>query len=224
MKRLIAVGDVHGCRTALAGLLREIKPSATDLIVMLGDYIDRGPDSRGVLDDLLDLAGRCQLIALRGNHEQLMRGSRFSRETWETWISNGGRQALASFGTESKRGGLSRSIPSKYWKLLDSQMQDFFETEHFLFVHAGAEPHLPLAEQSPDTLFWMLFDRIQPHQSGKRIVCGHTAASDVRMLKHVCCLDTAMGKDPSGLLSGLDLTNRVLYQSTIHGWTKAQRL
>src|SRR4051812_30312448 len=70
--RTIAIGDVHGCLRALAALLDAIGPDWEDTLVPLGDYIDRGPDSRGVLDQLLALAKRCRLVPLLGNHEEML--------------------------------------------------------------------------------------------------------------------------------------------------------
>ena len=68
--RIIAFGDVHGCPAALAALVRAILPTALDTLVFLGDYIDRGPDSRGVLGQVMGLAKRCVVVPLRGNHEE----------------------------------------------------------------------------------------------------------------------------------------------------------
>src|SRR5438128_342790 len=70
--RTIAVGDVHGCKAALDALLAAIEPEPADTLVTLGDYVDRGPDSRGVLDRLIGLAGRCRLVPLMGNHEEAL--------------------------------------------------------------------------------------------------------------------------------------------------------
>ena len=70
--RTIAIGDIHGCSAALDALLDAIRPRPEDTIVTLGDYIDRGPDSRGVLDRLIDLGRRCRLVPLLGNHDQML--------------------------------------------------------------------------------------------------------------------------------------------------------
>ena len=70
--RTIAIGDIHGCSAALAALLRAIDPTALDTLVFLGDYIDRGPDSRGVLEQVIALAERCAVVPLLGNHEEML--------------------------------------------------------------------------------------------------------------------------------------------------------
>lgn len=79
--RTIAIGDVHGCAAALRALLEQIKPQSTDTIVMLGDCVDRGPDSRGVIETLLELRGRCELVPILGNHEEMMLNFLDSRST-----------------------------------------------------------------------------------------------------------------------------------------------
>src|SRR4051794_35066905 len=71
-ERIIAIGDVHGCSAALAALVRAVDPTAHDTLVFLGDYIDRGPDSRGVLEQMIALAERCTLVSLLGNHEEML--------------------------------------------------------------------------------------------------------------------------------------------------------
>ncbi len=71
--RTVAVGDIHGCAAALAALLRAVAPGPDDTLVTLGDYIDGGPDAQGVIEQLLGLAGRCKLVPLLGNHEEMVR-------------------------------------------------------------------------------------------------------------------------------------------------------
>jgi serine/threonine protein phosphatase 1 len=79
MPREIAVGDSHGCSKALHALIEAIQPSPEDTIITLGDYIDWGPDSRGVLDQLIALGQRCTLVPLRGNHEEMLLAAREGR-------------------------------------------------------------------------------------------------------------------------------------------------
>ena len=93
-ERLIAVGDIHGCKTALDRLLDSIQPAANDTIVTLGDYIDRGPDSRGVIDRLIQLGSEAHYITLMGNHEEMMLNvvqHDYPHESWLRFL--GGRYA-----------------------------------------------------------------------------------------------------------------------------------
>src|SRR6516225_5447385 len=87
--RTIAIGDVHGCAEALAALIQAIQPGPDDQIVTLGDYIDGGPDSCGVIDQLLALSGRCRLIPLLGNHEEMLLAALEGRSELASWLHFG---------------------------------------------------------------------------------------------------------------------------------------
>src|SRR5690242_20050243 len=98
--RVLAIGDVHGCSVALRALLAAAAPRSDDLIVTLGDYVDRCPDTRGVLDQLIALRGTGRLVPLRGNHEVMMLEARAgSFGDAPAWLACGGRQTLASYGS-----------------------------------------------------------------------------------------------------------------------------
>lgn len=97
MSRTIAIGDIHGCSTALIGLLAAIDPEPDDTIVTLGDYIDRGIDSRGVLDRLLELSRRSRLVSLLGNHEEMLLDALQEQAGYDFWINCGGIATLDSY-------------------------------------------------------------------------------------------------------------------------------
>ena len=84
--RLIAIGDIHGCSVALRTLIEAIDPGASDIVVTLGDYVDRGPDSKGVIDQLIELGKRTQLVALMGNHEEMMMEVVQGHQTHHNWL------------------------------------------------------------------------------------------------------------------------------------------
>ena len=94
--RIIAIGDVHGCSAALAALVRASDPTALDTLVFLGDYIDRGPDSRGVLVQVIALAERCTLVPLLGNHEEMLLAALEGQSELRYWLKFGGTEATAS--------------------------------------------------------------------------------------------------------------------------------
>jgi hypothetical protein len=96
--RTIAIGDVQGCSAALAALVRAIDPSALDTLVFLGDYIDRGPDSQGVLEQVTALAERCIVVPLPGNHEEMLLAALEGQSDLRYWLRFGGTEALASYG------------------------------------------------------------------------------------------------------------------------------
>ena len=88
--RTLAVGDIHGCAAAFDTLLAMVNPGLDDTLITLGDYVDRGPDSRAVIDRLLSLRDRVYLVALRGNHEQMMLKGRKSALGLDSWLDAGG--------------------------------------------------------------------------------------------------------------------------------------
>src|SRR6266478_1473594 len=104
--RTLAIGDIHGCLQALDRILEMVRPQPDDVVVVLGDYADRGPDSRGVIDRLLELRGHCRLVTLRGNHDQMMLDARSGYETQREWLLCGGSKTLASYASPGSPGGL----------------------------------------------------------------------------------------------------------------------
>jgi serine/threonine protein phosphatase 1 len=95
--RTIAIGDIHGCSAALAALIQAIDPMPLDTLVFLGDYIDRGPDSRGVLAQVIALGERCSVVPLLGNHEEMLLAAMEGQSELRYWLSFGGMAALASY-------------------------------------------------------------------------------------------------------------------------------
>ena len=94
--RILAIGDIHGCAYALDALLRAVNPAPDDLVITLGDYVDRGLDSAGVLNRLIRLAQTHRLVALRGNHEEMMLNAREGDGPLALWLACGGEATLMS--------------------------------------------------------------------------------------------------------------------------------
>src|SRR5215218_9933805 len=139
--RTIAIGDIHGCSAALHALLDAIRPRPEDIIVPLGDYINRGPDTRGVLDRLIDLGRRCRLVPVLGNHDQMLLEARSGLHP-TTWLGMGGIATLDSYG----EGREITLIPEEHFEFLED-CSDYHETEAHIFVHANYLPDSPMAEQ-----------------------------------------------------------------------------
>ncbi len=210
--RQFAVGDIHGCLKSLRVLECELGFGDGDTVITLGDYVDRGPDSRGVIDFLIGLRQRCQLVALRGNHEIMMLRARNDRSALMDWIACGGDATLESYGLA----GL-QDVPESHWEFLAATVR-YHETEHDFFVHANVRPRLPLEDQPDYNLFWEhLGGTIRPHVSGRRMICGHTAQTSGRPLElgHVVCLDThACG---GGWLTCLETATGTYWQANQQG-------
>jgi serine/threonine protein phosphatase 1 len=206
--RTIAIGDIHGCSAALRALLEEIGPGRDDTLVCLGDYIDRGPDSRGVLDQILELERHCRLIPLLGNHEEMLLAALADREALKRWLSIGGTEAVRSYGWSSggPRRALADLIPKKHRDFL-ARCRAYHETATHLFLHAGYEPDLPLGQQPALALRWRVTDATtaKPHCSGKVAIVGHTPqhSGEILDLGFLVCLDTNCHR--GGWLTALDV-------------------
>ena len=209
--RQFAIGDIHGCSIALERLDRELRFRADDLVVTLGDYVDRGPDSKGVIDYLIGLSSRCHLVALRGNHEIMMLRARHDRLALTDWLSCGGDSTLDSYGARS-----FEQVPASHWTFLEETV-NFHEADRDFFVHANAYPDFALADQPDYMLFWEFFGDPSPHQSGRRMICGHTPQKSGRPkgLGHAVCIDThAHG---GGWLTCLDCRTGLYWQANQKG-------
>src|SRR3954469_17087054 len=170
--RLLAIGDIHGCFTALSALWEIVQPSDADVMVFLGDYVDRGPQSREVLDWLLNESAKSQRIFLRGNHEVMMLDARDNPIHADSWKSCGGLETLMSYGI-ARSFGWPSEIPDAHWEFLRKTARHH-ETAKHIFVHGCLDPRLDPDEQLDDVIYWETFDQLKPHKSRKKIVCGHT--------------------------------------------------
>jgi serine/threonine protein phosphatase 1 len=192
--RVLAIGDVHGCLYPLNDLLAWVRPAADDLVVTLGDYVDRGPDTRGVLDRLIELkrAG-VRLVCLRGNHEIMMLTARLGgREDTKMWLGVGGVQTLGSYGGGAGKCGTLADVPAAHWHFLDHNLLAYYETETHIFVHAGVLCGFDMDEQTEDALYWQFLPGAMRHGSGKTVVCGHTSqkSGEPKVVPGAVCIDT----------------------------------
>lgn len=212
--RQFAIGDIHGCLAALMQLDQEIQFRSTDVVVTLGDYVDRGPDSCGVIAFLIALGKRYQLIPLRGNHEIMMLRARDDRSALADWISNGGDKTLDSYGAKT-----FADVPVSHWNFLEST-RSYHESDRNFFVHANAYPDFALADQPDYMLYWEFLGQPSPHESGKRMICGHTAQKSGEILNfgHAICIDTyAHG---GGWLTCLESRTNSYWQASQKGQTR----
>jgi serine/threonine protein phosphatase 1 len=220
--RILAIGDIHGCRTALDHLLTFVDPKPAETIVTLGDYVDRGPDTRGVIDKLIELNVTGQLVALRGNHEIMMLGAKDGgNDDLRFWLACGGLEALKSYVPEGQYPTFE-DIPATHWYFLKHTCIDWYETETHFFVHANAHPDLPLPQQRTEHLHWGGFSEKwhRPHCSGKVMVCGHTEQRNGLPLNlgSGVCIDTWAYS--GGWLTCLDVTNGDYWQANELGETR----
>lgn len=216
--RTLAIGDIHGCLKALETLVEFVSVKKEDTLVTLGDYIDRGPDSKGVIDLLTKLKETHKVVTLKGNHELMMENARHSQQERYFWLVNGGDATLDSFNTTHLD-----SIGDDYWEFI-ADCQLYHETRNHILVHAGLEPDLPLSEQPEDSLLWKRIHDTRPHVSGKTLICGHTPQrSGVPLvLAHAICIDTF--PLVNGWLTCMDVDNGTCWQATQKGETRMWNL
>ena len=208
--RVIAIGDIHGHAAALAALIRLIKLQPEDTLVTLGDYVDRGPDYEGVLDQLIALENQCHLVPLMGNHEEMMLGAREGRDNFRFWMQFGGDAALDSYGP----GRAMNLVPREHWDFL-KRLRLYHESDHHFFVHANYFPNRRFEEQDSQTVLWRSLesnDLPGPHYSHKTAIVGHTPqmGGEILDLGHLVCIDTGCGD--GGLLTALDVNGGRIWQ------------
>ena len=174
MKKIFAIGDIHGCYDRLKTLMGKIPIDySRDTLVFIGDYIDRGPHPFEVVDYLIKLKNRFpDVIFLKGNHEDMLDKFLNGADRF-TYLLNGGQQTLDSYLTKPVQSG-SFPIPLDHLDFFKS-LRLFYETEEFIFVHAGLRPRVPLESQNTEDLLWIRDKFVSSkYDFGKRVIFGHT--------------------------------------------------
>jgi serine/threonine protein phosphatase 1 len=230
-ERVYAVGDVHGCATQFAALVDAIEADDTareparTTIVLLGDLIDRGPDSAEVVRLARELAGRRTVRHIAGNHEEMFLDSFDNADVLRHFLRYGGRETLLSYPIEEQeyrdadlagtQALMKRAIPSEDRDYL-AAAEDYVAIGDYLFVHAGLRPDVPIAEQKARDLRWIR-EPFLSHRGAHAgiVVHGHTICDAVEILPNRIGLDTgAYGGGPLTAL-GLEGTQRWLIEATL---------
>jgi serine/threonine protein phosphatase 1 len=212
--RQLAIGDVHGCSTALDRLLEVVSPAYADNLIFLGDYVGKGPDSAVVLDRLIRLSADFNVIPLLGNHDEMLLDAVEGRTSREPWANGSRVTTIASYG------GDLANVPAEHVDFLKS-CRDGYETDDHLLVHANIDSTRALSDQSPELLRWTRFTGEEPpHFSGKRVICGHAAQKSGEPLNvgHAVCIDTYCWG--GGWLTCLDLDKGHIWQASEAGETR----
>ena len=217
--RLYAVGDVHGCTDLLDRLREEIRrdaasaPESRKIVVYLGDYVDRGADSAGVLTALTErpLDG-IEQVCLKGNHEDLLLKFLDDPGVCALWLANGGRATLRSYGLEVDEAGAAASaaalsaelrarLPDAHLRFLQA-LPMTYRAGGYLFVHAGIRPGIELSQQAEDDLMWIRDPFLRsPYDHGYVVVHGHSPVDAPEVRFNRINIDT--GAVWSGCLTAL---------------------
>ncbi len=218
--RTFAIGDIHGCSRALRALATLVGIRDDDVVITLGDYVDKGPDVAGGLDWLCARArlNPASLIALRGNHDQMMMDARHDAAAFKDWWYSNGDKTLDAY-PPSRNGDPLSSVPQRHWDFLD-ETRLYHEASKFFYVHGNVNHELPLHQQSIESLLWDKFYDPLPHVSGKTMIAGHTSqkTGEVLDLGHAVCIDTwACGQ---GWLTCLEPETGRIWQANQAGQTR----
>lgn len=220
--RIYAIGDIHGRADLLVDVLRKIDhdkmlhPTIRPIEVFLGDYIDRGPQSRDVIEALVERKKNCEVVCLRGNHELLLEEFFERPESFAQWRELGGGETLLSYGlpapmrpNRSAEATLARALLARFppshlaWL---RELKDSLEFGDYYFVHAGVRPGIPLDRQSQRDLLWIRREFLEwQDYFEKMIVHGHTPVEKPAFKHNRINIDT--GAYATGALTCLILEN-----------------
>ncbi|KGF73015.1 serine/threonine protein phosphatase [Neosynechococcus sphagnicola sy1] len=218
-QRQIVIGDVHGHYAGLMTLLEAIAPSTTDQVYFLGDLIDRGPESSQVVRFVKEGSHQCLL----GNHEQFLLDAfpdnQIQNQALQSWLYSGGHMTLVSYGED-----MDLLLEHVEWM---RTLPLYIDLGAVWLVHAGVNPQMPLEAQGAQEFCWVreaFHSHPQPYFPDKLIIAGHTitftlpgvAPGELAQGAGWLDIDTGAYHPKSGWLTGLDLTNRQVYQVNVY--------
>ncbi len=212
---LFAIGDLHGCAAELEVLLAHLGAGADDTVIFLGDYVDRGPDVRSLIERLIRLrTEHPQAVFLRGNHEDMLLAYLgLPGHYADAYLANGGTATLASYGVPSGVHGAAAAsmLPAGHLEFLRGLVL-MHRHDRYVFVHAGIRPGVPLERQDEEDLLWIREEFFATrHDLPWTVVFGHTPQREVRLaLPYYLGLDT--GLVYGNKLSCFDVGGRRLVQ------------
>ena len=196
MPRYIAITDIHGENRKLQSVLSQIVETPNDIYVFMGDYIDRGPDSKGVVDTVLDWGNTHKCIYLIGSHEYALMHAKTDEYYQFLFDNYGGPATVRSYGSFENifrvHGDFYRNL--KFYHL----------TDKYLFVHAGIDPNYPLEEQREVDLVYIRSKFYNSkHNLKQKIIFGHTEFDEPQIQDDKICIDLGCGKYPNAHLCAL---------------------
>lgn len=199
----IAIGDIHGCAKTLQALLERLHSEfgTSRRYVFLGDYVDRGPDSKSVIDILIQFDKTHDCVFLRGNHDAMLLSSHKGRYMLD-WYDNGGDATMESY----QKGDPDKNIPRRHLKFfIDTEL--FLDTEHWFFVHGGVPTDRTIAESIKDESLYSSFlwrrEHIEAEDNKweKTVVFGHTPVRSPITGKNMLGIDTGCVYESYGKLT-----------------------
>ena len=213
MEKIFAIGDIHGCISRLNTMMTMLDINAEkDTLVFIGDYIDRGPDAKGVVDAILDIRRNFNnVVCLLGNHEQMLLNYYLENRDEELFMHNGGMSTIISYGfTPGERKLLH--MPDTHMEFFTT-LQPYFVKDQYIFVHAGLRAGIPMNEQNIEDLLWIRYEFINSHYDfGKVVIFGHTPLSFTAPLINENKIGLDTGAVYGGKLTCIEFPAMKIYQ------------
>lgn len=221
-RRILAIGDMHGHFTRLLSLFHKINfDPEQDLLILLGDYIDRGDENMRCLRWAMEMSEKKNVIALRGNHEQMMLYYYLLEESeGSIWLPNGGNASKRELEVWLQRepDALKRALEFIVKRPLYHQI--FVNNKEYIFCHAGLKPGVPLEKQTDESLLWIRGDFYQNYIGTAEVIVGHTPTpylvsdryTPIRLENHITIIDTGSFL-PHGRISCIDIISDKIWQS-----------
>lgn len=190
---LFGIGDIHGSLESLERLMEKINPDLTrDRLVFIGDYIDRGPEPKGVVDYIIRLKNQAppgRIICLKGNHEAMFLDFLLGAPAG-LFLFNGGLSTLQDYWGDDWTNREGLALPPDHAQFYQD-LQLYYETPDYIFVHGGLKPGVPLAEQEEEDLLWIRGEFItSPEDFGRRVIFGHTPFKQPLLMPNKIGIDT----------------------------------
>lgn len=213
--KIFAIGDIHGKFYKLRGLIKKLPLNENSLLVFLGDYTDRGKHSFEVIEYLIKLNTQYKCIFLKGNHEGMFMDY-LSGINEDFFVNNGGYNTIQSYekneyDIHQHTYYIERCIPKNHIKFYQN-LKNYYQTDNYIFVHAGLEENVPLKQQPIDTLLWERYDFINSDFDwDKKVIFGHTPNREILKMDNKICIDTGAYYD-DGVLTCVILPEECFVQ------------
>ena len=189
-KKYVAIGDIHGCARTLEAMLKHLEIYSDREYVFVGDYIDRGPDSKSVVEQLIGFSEDHRCVMLQGNHEFMMLDAIFN-DNYSGWEINGGQATVSSYSNEKGEA----FIPENHMDFYKST-KPFYDTPDYFFVHAGLNPDMTIKDSiaDPEQIEHFIWERSHLHTLDnkweKTVVFGHTPRPEPITGQNMIGIDT----------------------------------
>ena len=218
----MAIGDMHGHFSRLLSVFHKINfDPEQDLLILLGDYIDRGDENMRCLRWAMEMSTKKNVIALRGNHEQMMLYYYLlGGEEASIWLPNGGNASKRELEIWQQREPDALNGALEFIGQRPFYHQIFVNGQEYIFCHAGLKPGVPLEEQTDESLLWIRTEFYQDYNGTAEVIVGHTPTpylipdryTPIRLENHITIIDTGSFL-PNGRISCIDILSGKIWQS-----------